>query len=52
VDVLAMMVLAVAGSAMAAESAAGVRCVLVVLPGERPWPDAQERLTLVLKDVQ
>ena len=29
-----------------------VRCVLVVPQGEKPWPDAQERLDLVLKDVQ
>jgi hypothetical protein len=30
----------------------GVRCVLVVPPDQEPWPDAQERLSLVLKDAQ
>ena len=29
-----------------------VRCVLVVPKGEQPWPDAQQRLDMVLKDIQ
>ncbi len=34
------------------ETQGAVRCFLVVPPGEEPWPDAQDRLDMVLKDIQ
>jgi hypothetical protein len=41
-----------AGSAPVQEEPPGLRCVLVVPHDEPIWPDARERLDLILKDVQ
>lgn len=44
--------LIIANALLSSAERPGVECVLVVPPDQKPWPDAQERLDVAMKDVR